>query len=212
MNLPEINWELDAAGTWPLPVKIGAVLLICGLTTGMWIYQDTMDQLNNLALLQKKETDLKNTFEVKQKKAVNLEAYKDQLMEIEATFGTMLRQLPDKSEVASLLVDVSQTGLASGLEFELFKPQTEIKLNFYAELPITIRIAGQYNQFGSFVSRLASLPRIVTIHNVHINPKERGDVEHMTLDAVVKTYRYLDDTEQAAAASAKKKTRSRGKR
>ncbi|MGH8556609.1 MAG: type 4a pilus biogenesis protein PilO [Methylococcales bacterium] len=207
MNLSEINWELDAAGTWPLPVKIGTVLLVCGLTAGVWIYRDTMDQLNGLEWMRKKETDLKSSFEVKQKKAVNLEACKDQLMEIEETFGTMLRQLPDKSEVASLLVDVSQTGLASGLEFELFKPQTEIKKDFYAELPIAIRVVGQYDEFGAFVSGLASLPRMVTVHNVNINPKARGDIANMTLDAVVKTYRYLDDTEQSSAASTRKKNR-----
>lgn len=206
MNLSEVNWELDAAGTWPLPVKIGTVVLICLIVIGAWIKLDTLDQLDGLEQVEKKEIELKTTFEFKQRKAVNLEAYKDQLKEIEETFGTMLRQLPDKTEVANLLVDVSQTGLASGLEFELFQPQGEIKKEFYAELPINIRVIGSYDEFGTFVSGLASLPRIVTIHNVQIKPLEQGK-EDMKMDAVVKTYRYLDDSEQVAAARGKKKRR-----
>ena len=204
MNLSEVNWELDAAGTWPLPVKIAAVLLVSLITAGVWIKLDTLDQLDALELVEKKETELKGTFESKQKKAVNLEAYKDQLKEIEETFGTMLRQLPDKTEVANLLVDVSQTGLAAGLEFELFQPQGEIKKEFYAELPINIRVNGNYEEFGTFVSGLASLPRIVTIHNVSIKPIKPGE-ENMVMNAVVKTYRYLEDGEQSAANAGRKR-------
>jgi type IV pilus assembly protein PilO len=211
MNLSDVNWELDAAGTWPLPIKIATVLIVSLIAAGIWIKLDTLDQLAALEAVEKKETELKTVFEIKQKKAVNLEAYRDQLKEIEETFGTMLRQLPDKTEVASLLVDVSQTGLASGLEFELFKPQAEIKQEFYAELPINIRVIGTYDEFGTFVSGLASLPRIVTIHNVNIKPKKGGD-ENMTMDAVVKTYRYLDDNEQAAAAKSQNKRKKRGNR
>lgn len=206
MNLSEVNWELDAAGTWPLPVKIGTVAIICLIVIGLWIKLDTVDQLDELEQVEKKETELKTTFEFKQKKAVNLDAYKEQLKEIEETFGTMLRQLPDKTEVANLLVDVSQTGLASGLEFELFQPQGEVKKEFYAELPINIRVIGSYDEFGTFVSGLASLPRIVTIHNVQIKPLAPGD-EEMKMQAVVKTYRYLDDSEQVAAARGKKRRR-----
>ncbi|MGH8551554.1 MAG: type 4a pilus biogenesis protein PilO [Methylococcales bacterium] len=208
MNLSEINWELDAAGTWPLPVKIATVIIVCLIAVGLWIKLDTLDQLDALELVEKKETELKGTFEFKQKKAVNLEAYKDQLKEIEETFGTMLRQLPDKTEVANLLVDVSQTGLASGLEFELFKPQEELKQEFYAELPINIRVIGAYEEFGTFVSGLASLPRIVTIHNVNIKPQKDG-AEMMTMEAVVKTYRYLDENEQASASSSQNKRRTK---
>lgn len=207
MNLSEVNWELDAAGTWPLPLKIGTVIIVCLIAVGLWIKLDTLDQLDALELVEKKEIELKGTFELKQKKAVNLEAYKEQLKEIEETFGTMLRQLPDKTEVANLLVDVSQTGLASGLEFELFKPQEELKQEFYAELPINIRVIGAYEEFGAFISGLASLPRIVTIHNVNIKPLKDG-ADMMTMDAVVKTYRYLDDNEQAAAPSGQNKRRA----
>ncbi len=209
MNFSEVNWELDAAGTWPLPVKIATVILVSLLAAGVCIKLDTLDQLDALELVGKKETELKNIFDVKQKKAVNLDAYRNQLKEIEATFGNMLRQLPDKTEVANLLVDVSQTGLASGLEFELFKPKGELKQEFYAELPIDIRVIGSYDEFGAFVSGLATLPRIVTIHNVNIKPRKKGKDEDMTMDAVVKTYRYLDDREQAAAAHTQKKRRGK---
>ncbi len=223
MNLSEVNWELDAAGTWPLPVKIATAILICILVVGLWIKLDTVDQLSSLEQEEKKEVELKKTFETKQKKAVNLEVYKKQLEEIQESFGTMLRQLPDRTEVASLLVDVSQTGLATGLEFELFKPQGEVKKEFYAELPINVRVVGSYEEFGTFVSGLASLPRIVTIHNVNIKShqgkasKKSQEVKAakkiMLMDAVVKTYRYLDDAEQAAASKRKKKgRRKRGRK
>lgn len=213
MNLSEVNWELDAAGTWPLPVKIGTVVLISLIVAGLWVKFDTLDQLSGLETSEKKEVELKQTFETKQKKAANLEAYKKQLKEIEESFGTMLRQLPDRTEVANLLVDVSQTGLASGLDFELFKPQGEIKKEFYAELPIAVRVIGSYEEFGTFVSGLASLPRIVTIHNVKISQSKdtevKKDEQGLTMEAVVKTYRYLDDEEQSAAAKSKKKGRKR---
>ncbi len=215
MNLSEVNWELDAAGTWPLPIKIATVILISLVVVGLWIKFDTLDQLSGLETAEKKEIELKQTFEIKQKKASNLEAYKKQLKEIEESFGTMLRQLPDRTEVANLLVDVSQTGLASGLDFELFKPQGEIKKEFYAELPIAVRVIGSYEEFGTFVSGLASLPRIVTIHNVTISEsksndtKAKNDGQGMTMEAVVKTYHYLDEEEQNAAANSKKKGRKR---
>ncbi|MCI0732379.1 MAG: type 4a pilus biogenesis protein PilO [Methylococcaceae bacterium] len=208
MNLSEVNWELDAAGNWPLPVKLGTIFIVCAIAVGLWIKLDTLDQLDALELVEKKEIELKGTFELKQKKAINLDAYKDQLKEIEETFGTMLRQLPDKTEVANLLVDVSQTGLASGLEFELFKPQEELKQDFYAELPINIRVIGAYDEFGTFVSGLASLPRIVTIHNVNIKPQKDG-ADLMKMEAMVKTYRYLDESEKAVAASEQKKRRAK---
>ncbi len=215
MNLSEVNWELDAAGTWPLPIKIATVILISLVVVGLWVKFDTLDQLSKLEVAEKKETELKQTFERKQKKAANLEAYKKQLKEIEESFGTMLRQLPDRTEVANLLVDVSQTGLASGLDFELFKPQGEIKKEFYAELPIEVRVIGSYEEFGTFVSGLASLPRIVTIHNVTISASKSNDTkaktegQGMTMDAVVKTYRYLDDEEQNVAAKSNKKAGKR---
>jgi len=203
MNLSEINWDLNASGTWPLPVKIIAGTLICLLVAGGWIYYDTLDQLELLKSVEKKEQALKRTFERKQRKAVNLGDYREQLKQIEASLGEMLRQMPTKAEVASLLVDISQTGLASGLEFRLFKPAGEIHKEFYSELPINIQVIGHYDELGLFVSGLASLPRIVTVHNVNITPLGN---KLMQMNAVIKTY-----SEGEAGSHSRKKTR-RGRR
>jgi type IV pilus assembly protein PilO len=198
MNLSNINWDIENAGTWPVPVKAGIIVVLCALVSGLSFYFDTQQQLADLESQEAKEQELKSSFELKQKKAANLEEYKQQLDEIEKSFGDLLRQLPDKTEVPDLLVDVSQTGLASGLEFELFKPAAEIPKDFYAELPIDIRVIGNYMEFGTFISGLASLPRIVTIHNVKITPRSKdvagGNKSKMlVMEALVKTYRYLED-------------------
>lgn len=207
MNLSNINWELEHAGTWPAPVKLVIILVVCVLVAGVDYYLMTQDQLTQLNNEQAKEQDLKNSFEAKQRKAVNLEEYKQQLDEIEKSFGDLLRQLPDKTQVPDLLVDVSQTGLASGLEFEMFKPGAEIPKEFYAELPIDIRVIGNYMEFGTFISGLASLPRIVTIHNVKIQPRKEGAKggKPLVMEALVKTYRYLE--EGAPQASPERKSR-----
>lgn len=214
MNLSEINWDINYAGRWPFPVKLGIVLIFCAVVIGAWYYFDTQDQILQLDSVRQKEPELKSSFENKQKKVANLEEYKLQLVEMEKAFGEMLRQLPDKTQVPELLIDVSQTGLASGLEFELFKPQAEIKKDFYAELPIDIRVVGDYAKFGAFVSGLAALPRIVTIHNVRI--KELGSSSGqqgkktdqagakkpgtgLVMETLVKTYRYLEEGELAPA-------------
>jgi type IV pilus assembly protein PilO len=141
---------------------------------------------------------LRKTFEQKWNKVANLDAFREQLEEMNKSFGAMLRQLPDKTEVADLLVDVSQTGLANGLEFQLFKPGGEIKKGFYAELPIQLQVTGNYHQFGAFVSGIAALPRIVTIHDVSIKPggTNRGRNQMLSMNAIAKTYRYLEETPQ----------------
>ena len=199
MNLQDIN-ELDFnnIGIWPAPVKLVLILLICAAVLGGWYYFNTKDQLVVLESAEKKETELKIEFERKQAKAANLEKYKKQLDEMRQSFGAMLRQLPNKTEVADLLVDVSQTGLASGLEFELFDPQAEVPKEFYAELPINIKVHGTYHEFGDFISGIAALPRIVTIHNVSVYPKinksdKALDENPLVMEAVAKTYRYLDE-------------------
>ncbi len=190
MDLQDLNdLSLDNAGDWPGIVKLLVFLILVGGIVGAGYYFDTMDQYVALDKIKKKELDLRAEFETKQAKAVNLEAYREQLKEMEESFGAMLRQLPDRTEVAALLVDVSQTGLAAGLEFELFQPKPEIRQDFYAELPINIRVRGDYHEFGEFVSGLASLPRIVTIHNVRISQGAGG----MRLEATAKTYRYLEE-------------------
>ncbi len=194
MDLQQLN-DLDFSnlGDWPIVVKLVAVLLACSLVVGGWYYFDTQPQLEQLAKAEKNETKLRKTFEKKQKKAANLEAYKQQLAEMRESFGAMLRQLPDKTEVAALLVDVSQTGLAAGLEFELFKPVKERRRDFYAELPIQLKVIGNYHEFGDFISGLAALPRIVTIHNVQIKTRKGGGAKSLQLTATAKTYRYLDE-------------------
>ncbi|RDH88312.1 MAG: pilus assembly protein PilO [endosymbiont of Seepiophila jonesi] len=196
MNIQDLN-ELDFnnIGVWPGPVKFVLVLIVCVLVGVGGYYLDTEKQLKQLEKIERKEAELRKTFQEKQAKAANLDAYKKQLEEMKQSFGAMLRQLPNKTEVAELLVDVSQTGLASGLEFELFKPQGEVPREFYAELPIKLTVTGQYHEFGDFISGLAALPRIVTIHDINISPKisKRGESDGLVLQATAQTYRYLDE-------------------
>ena len=208
MNLSEVNWDFDAAGTWPTPIKIITILLISISVAGAWYYFDTQKQLAVLAKVEKREKIYKKRFEKKQRKAAALEDYENQLAEMEKSLGTMLRQLPDKTEVANLLVDVSQTGLASGLEFELFKPKGEIRKEFYAVLPINVRVIGGYEELGSFVSGLAALPRIVTIHNVKIEPRKKAS-GNLVMNAIVKTYRYVEDS---AGSKKRRKKKKRGRK
>ncbi|ADC63956.1 type 4a pilus biogenesis protein PilO [Allochromatium vinosum] len=203
MDLNELNQlDINDFGEWPIPIKAVAILIACIALGGLAYYYDTSGQLDRLAQEQKTEQDLRTSLAIKQQKAANLQAYRDQLAEMEQSFGAMLKQLPNRTEVAALLVDVSQTGLANGLEFELFQPENEITREFYAELPIRIRVRGNYHDFGRFVSGLAALPRIVTIHDVQISdsagqstggqPAGTGDGP-LVLQATVKTYRYLEE-------------------
>ena len=192
MKLAELqNLDFSDVSGWPLAAKAAAVIAICiaVLAAGFWF--DTKNQLAELDKLVAQEPELKKTFETKQHKAANLDEYKAQLEEMERSFGAMLRQLPGKTEVAELLVDISQAGLANGLQFELFKPQNEKPAEFYAELPITIRVTGTYHEFGNFVSDVAALPRIVTLHDFSITPS--GD--KLVMDVTAKTYRYLESDE-----------------
>jgi len=209
MNLSDLNLDINNVGSWPTAIKVATVLLVCGIVVGTVYYFDTQDQLTGLFAVQAKEQELKAAFEAKQKKAANLDEYRQQLEDIEKSFGDLLRQLPNKTQVPDLLVDVSQTGLASGLEFELFKPGGETQKEFYAELPIEIRVLGSYMEFGTFISGLASLPRIVTIHNIKIVPRKDssagGKNKPLAMDALVKTYRYLD--EGSSTVNPEKKSR-----
>lgn len=211
MNLSEINWDFNEAGTWPLPLKIILILVVCVFVAGLGVYYDTLDQLTQLESIEKQEGELRQTFEVKQKKAVNLQDYKDQLDQIEASLVEMIKQMPTQSEVANLLVDISQTGLAAGLEFRLFQPSAPIRKDFYWELPINIQVIGKYEELGLFVSGLASLPRIVTVHNVRISPVnkagDQSESENMIMDAVVKTYNEGSDEE-----TDQRKNKKRGRR
>lgn len=209
MDINEL--DLTNVARWPAAAKAVVILFLmgCVIFLGYWFH--TKDQLLALEDIERKEQDLKKVFEKKARQAVNLEAYENQLAEMRESFGAMLRQLPNKTEVADLLVDVSQTGLASGLEFELFKPRTEVPREFYAELPINIKVVGDYHEFGDFVSGVAALPRIVTLHNVSIKRREGKKTGRLAMNLTAKTYRYLED-EERAGGQGKKKGKGKGKK
>jgi type IV pilus assembly protein PilO len=208
MNLLEELRSLDPRdpGRWPLPVLAGAVALAFVAVTLVGTYLLVWnEQRPELQRREAEEQTLRLEFKDKHSKAVNLELYKQQLKDIERSFGALLRQLPGKTEVPSLLVDISQTGLAAGLQEKLFQPQSEQKKDFYAELPIKIRLTGNYHSFGEFVSGIAALPRIVTLHDIDIKPDTKDAYDQLSLELTAKTYRYLDEDEIAAAEADKKK-------
>jgi type IV pilus assembly protein PilO len=182
-------------GRWPLPIRVGAVAVVFVAVVALGVYQFTVRaELPELENAQAEEVTLKGQFEERQRKAANFDAYRAQLDEIERDFGAMLRQLPGKTEVPSLLVDISQTGLGAGLDEQLWQPTPEVQKDFYAELPIKLRYTGSYHEFGNFVSGIAALPRIVTLHDITIRRvSETGSPDDLTLDATAKTYRYLDE-------------------
>ena len=198
------NLDLSSIGSWPMPVKAALIAVVCIVVLALGYFLDTQKQLAELEASRTKEISLKKDFETKQAKAVQLDAYKKQMEEMKLSFGAMLRQLPSKTEVEDLLVDISQTGLSSGIEFQLFKPEGERQIEFYAELPISIKMSGNYHQFGRFVSGIAALPRIVTLHNIAIAGDDPNELP-MTVQA--KTYRYLDEAEISAARKKTKKRR-----
>jgi type IV pilus assembly protein PilO len=192
-------------GRWPLPVRAGAVGVAYVVLTLALIYFFVWDeQRPELDQRENEEQSLRQEFRTKHAKAVNLDLYKQQLKDIERSFGALLRQLPGKTEVPNLLVDISQTGLSAGLEEKLFQPQAEVKKDFYAELPIRIRLTGSYHQFGQFVSGIAALPRIVTLHDIDIRSENRDAYDQLSLELTAKTYRYLDEDEIAAGDDKKK--------
>ncbi len=192
-NLDFKNLDPENPGLWPLPVQLAlsAVVAIAILIGGYYFL--IKGQRGALAKIERKEVELKGAFEKKQKKAANLEALEEQMQEMEQSFGDMIRQLPNKTEIAGLIVDISQTGLAAGLEFDLFQPQTERPTEYYAELPINLKVKGSYHQLGEFVSGTAALPRIVTTHDITIE-KESDNV--LRMDATAKTYRAVEGEEE----------------
>lgn len=196
MNIVEELQGLDVndVGRWPLAFRTGVIAVVFALVTGLGIYwfiiEDAAPQLQRV---QADEETLKTTFKSKQRKAANYNAYIDQLAAIKQQFGTMLRQLPGKTEIPSLIVDISQTGLAAGLQEKLFIPQPEIPRDFYAEKPIKIRLTGGYHEIGNFVSGIASLPRIVTLHNISITPESANTFDNLSMEVTAQTYRYLDE-------------------
>ena len=218
MNFLEQLRQLDfrEIGRWPVLFRALGVGLTFVLVTSLLVWYFVVSDQGNLPGLRQAEAEQKSlwqTFDQKQRKAANLEAYREQLAEIERTFGAMLRQLPGRTEVPNLLVDISQAGLAAGLQERLFQPGSESKKDFYAELPIKMQLTGGYHEFGQFVSGIAALPRIVTLHDIEITPvtgrNTAGDTGQLTLNVTAKTYRYLDEDEQAAAEEPKAKGKTK---
>lgn len=204
-NLLEDIRSLDPndVGRWPPVFRFGAIVLIFLVGAAVMVYfLAWKPNKPDLDSARAEEVQLLETFTAKARKAANLDAYKAQLQEIERSFGAMLRKLPNKTEVPNLLVDISQQGAGAGLDQKLFQPNSQVTKDFYAELPIKMRLTGSFHSIGAFVSGIAALPRIVTLHDVEITPlskDSKGGVDDLQLDVVAKTYRYLDDDEQTAA-------------
>jgi type IV pilus assembly protein PilO len=197
LDLNELqNLDPNNIGNWPLPVRIALIISAGVGLFALGYYFDTMAQQEQYQRVVNEESKLRKEFSEKQGKAVNLPAFQQQMREMEESFGTMLRQLPSRTEVAELLVDVTQTGLAAGLEFDLFQPSSEVPRDFYAELPITMSVTGSYHAFGEFVSGVAALPRIVTLHDMVISGD--GNPNRLRMQLTARTYRYLDPEEIAA--------------
>ena len=196
MNVLEELKSLDVSdvGRWPLLFRVAVIIIVFGAVTatGVW-FTIVKDKAPQLQRAQQDEETLRVTFENKQRKAANYDAYKEQLSQIEQQFGTMLRQLPGETEIPSLIVDISQTGLAAGLQEKLFQPQSEIPKDFYAEKPIKIRLSGGYHEIANFVSGIAALPRIVTLHDINITPEDQNNFDQLSIEVTAKTYRYLDE-------------------
>jgi len=200
-------------GRWPLPARAGVVAASFVVLSFVLAYVFVWErQRPELQRFEAEELQLRSEFRQKHSKAVNLEVYKQQLQDIERSFGALLRQLPGKTEVPNLLVDISQTGLAAGLEEKLFQPAPEQRRDFYAELPIRIRLSGSYHEFGEVVSGIAALPRIVTLHDIDIKPDSKDTFDQLTLDLTAKTYRYLDEEELAAAEAERVSQQQRNRR
>ena len=208
MTLDDIRrLNIRDAGNWPLPAKVGGLSLIVLIILGLGGVFDWRDQLDTLDQAQAQEAKLRTEYASKKAKAVNLELYVQQLREIEQSFGALLKQLPNKSEMDALLTDINQAGLGRGLQFELFRPATTEKMaDFYAELPINVKVTGTYHDMGAFASDVSQLPRIVTLNDISIS----ADKGNLTMDAVAKTFRYLDEDEVAKQRKAAKD--AKGKR
>jgi type IV pilus assembly protein PilO len=198
MNLIEELQSLDVndIGRWPVAFRAAVIALVFVAVTfaGIW-FTIVKDKAPVLQRAEAEEQELRVTFENKQRKAANYDAYKAQLAQIEQSFGTMLRQLPGETEIPSLIVDISQTGLAAGLQEKLFQPQAEVPKDFYAEKPIKIQLSGGYHEMANFVSGIAALPRIVTLHDINITPEKQGSFDSLSLEVTAKTYRYIEEAD-----------------
>ena len=186
--------DLKTLADWPLPTKLAALGVLCVaiVAAGWWF--DWRGGMETLDAAKQKETELRGVFTTKKNQAINLDAYTKQLADIEQAFGALLKQLPNKQEMDALITDVNQAGLGRGLQFELFKPEAETISEFYAETPIRVKVTGGYHDVAAFVSDVSKLSRIVTLQEIAMEPAKDGV---LNMDAIVKTYRYLDDEEVA---------------
>ena len=224
------NLDTSNPGAWPSSVKYVVALLVIALIVAAGWYFKISDQRMQLQNVEREELTLRGDFEKKQAQVVNLDAYREQLAEMDEMFRQMVRQLPSKTEMPQLLIDISQAALTSGIDTQLFEPGAERPQDFYAEQPITIRMVGSYHQFGEFVSRIAQLPRVVilTMHDIELRPQggaasgnRRGRAGAtappmpsgaLTMSGTVRTYRYLDEQEQAQLAEAAEAAQAQGRR
>ncbi len=195
-DLKSLNVEdLRKIGSAPIGVRVLVIVLVVVAVCGIGTYFFITPKMEELERAEARELELRQTFDIEQGKAANLGAYKEQLAEMRRSFGVMLRQLPNKTDIESLLIDLSQTSVAAGLEVEFFKPEQEVPKEFYAEYPIKLSVTGRYHEFGDFVSGLAALPRIVTLHDIAITPNQ--DIPGtLRMNLTATTYRYLEEDEE----------------
>jgi len=194
LNSLDIN-DIKNIGTAPGIVKGFLIVILCIIVAVAGYFLVTTPKLEQLDKVEKEESNLRTVFDEKAAKAANLDAYKQQLDEMRQSFGALLRQLPNKTEIETLLTDISQTGISSGLEIELFKPEGLVPKDFYAEYPIKLKVTGRYHQFAQFISGVAALPRIVTLQNIEIEPAEKDSGVKLSMELTAVTYQYLDETE-----------------
>lgn len=188
--------DVNDIGRWPLVFRLAVIGIVFAVVVGFGIYWTIIeDRAPQLKRAQDEEQTLRVAFESKQRKAANYDEYKRQLDQMEQSFGTMLRQLPGETEIPSLIVDISQTGLAAGLQEKLFQPQPEVPKDFYAEKPILIHLTGSYHEIANFVSGIAALPRIVTLHDINVRPDNADSFDRLSIEVTAKTYRYLEEAQ-----------------
>lgn len=200
IRLDELDIEdLKKVGTAPLPVKIAIIVILCVALLVAGYFLDTTQQQIELDKVAAEEQQLRQVFSGKQAKAANLEAYKQQLEEMRTSFGTLLRQLPNETEIETLLTDISQTGISSGLDIDYFKPEGLRPKEFYSEYPIKLKVTGRYHEFAEFISGVAALPRIVTVQEIEIKPSSEKSGVKLTMELTAITYQYLDESKEGTA-------------
>jgi type IV pilus assembly protein PilO len=202
MNISEIRLEdldindLKRVGSAPLPIRIAILIILCVALAAAGYFLDTTKQKLELEKMEAEELELRKIFSAKQAKAANLEAYKQQLEEMRTSFGTLLRQLPNETEIETLLTDISQTGISSGLSIDFFKPEGLRPKEFYSEYPIKLKVTGRYHEFAEFISGVAALPRIVTVQDIAVKPLDPKGGVKLTMELTAITYQYLDESKE----------------